>query len=370
MSESAAILVIDDLDTNLFMLSTLLKREGFTVLTAASGPEGRTIAREERPDLILLDIMMPGENGFQTCELLKRDRSTASIPIVFLSALEDTESKVRGLHLGAVDFVSKPFMREEILARLRAQLRRVRLEPLLVRVHVDAVREAGLSGSGEDPAADASAMASTVVFGMPAAAAPFGADNPVFIASADVAAGISGIFFAAPSCAAFSAQKIGPALRSLLALNASVLNTPENTLRLINAEFCALFPGSGAVSAGYCLVNRNASRLSIASGGRLRAFIADSIDVMESVEIEGDALGMDTEAAFAHADRTMKPGMRIVLFLGGTAAEALDEAGAFPFRSAVSSTLSLSVRDQAESLNFAFGASRSGGAGGVLVFSS
>ena len=293
MSESATILVIDDLDTNLFMLSTLLKREGFSVLTAPSGPEGRRLAREERPDLILLDIMMPGENGFQTCDLLKRDRRTASIPIVFLSALEDTESRAQGLHLGAVDFVSKPFMREEVLARLRAQLRRVRLEPLLVRAHVEAFREA--EGAGADPVAGEPPDN----FGNHVSAAHFGAGGAVVVHCAEVAPGISGVLFAVPAGDAAADARKGAVLRGLLDYNASVLNQPEDTFRLVNAEFCSLFPLREPLPACWCLVNRNSSRLTVVSGGPLRAFVADGADVIESVELGGDELGIAPEGPFS-----------------------------------------------------------------------
>jgi len=360
MSESATILVIDDLDTNLFMLSTLLKREGFSVLTAASGPEGRALAREARPDLILLDIMMPGENGFQTCDLLKRDRSTSFIPIVFLSALEDAESRVQGLHLGAIDFVSKPFMREEVLTRLRAHLRRVRLEPLLVRSHVEAIREAERSSSGTDPAAGDP----PAIFGNPVAAARVGAEDPAVVHCAEVAPGISGVLFAVPSGDAPSAARMGAVLRALLDYNASVLNQPEDTFRLINAEVCALFPLREPLPACWCLVNRNSSRLTVVSGGPLQAFVGDSSDVVESIEFGGDELGLYPEGAFLRAERPVKPGMRIVLYLGLSGGEidsiSLDRA--------VASTLSVPAADQVRELALAVGGARRRGACGICAF--
>jgi sigma-B regulation protein RsbU (phosphoserine phosphatase) len=364
MSESATILVIDDLDTNLFMLSTLLKREGFSVLTAASGPEGRALAREERPDLILLDIMMPGENGFQTCDLLKRDRRTASIPVVFLSALEDTESRAQGLHLGAVDFVSKPFMREEVLARLRAQLRRVRLEPLLVRSHVEAIREAEKS----IPAADPVAGDPPAIFGNSVSAASFRAGGSAVVHCAEVAPGISGVLFAVPAGDAAAAARMDAVFRSLLDYNSSVLNQPEDTFRLINAEFCSLFPLREPLPACWCLVNRNSSRLNVVSGGPLRAFVADGTDGadgIESMELGGDELGIDPEAAFLRAERPVKPGMRVVVFLGLTGGEI----DSFALDRSVESTLSVPAADQVRELAFAFGDGRRRGACGVCAFS-
>jgi len=115
------ILVVDDEPLNLKMMQALLSREGCQVLSARSGREALTLA-EQRPDLILLDIMMPELNGLDTCRLLKEKEDLRDIPIVFLSALHDTETKTEGLRLGGVDFIAKPFQREELLARVRNHL--------------------------------------------------------------------------------------------------------------------------------------------------------------------------------------------------------------------------------------------------------
>jgi sigma-B regulation protein RsbU (phosphoserine phosphatase) len=92
------------------------------MLIAKNGERALSIAVEDHPDLILLDIMMPGIDGFEVCRRLKSDPSTEDIPVIFLSALGDTEDKVRGLQLGAVDYVSKPFQPDEIKARVNTHL--------------------------------------------------------------------------------------------------------------------------------------------------------------------------------------------------------------------------------------------------------
>lgn len=117
------ILIVDDTPVNLVLLQSVLDAEGFRTLTAPNGVTAREVSRREVPDLILLDVIMPGESGFETCAKLKSDPKTADIPIIFLSALDDVKSKVRGLKIGGVDYVSKPVHGEEVLARVRVHLR-------------------------------------------------------------------------------------------------------------------------------------------------------------------------------------------------------------------------------------------------------
>ncbi len=102
------ILIVDDTATNVDAIQGVLQAEGFQTLVARDGPSGRAISRAEKPDLILLDVLMPGENGFETCSRLKSDPATADIPIIFLSVLDDVKNKVTGLRSGGVDYLSKP----------------------------------------------------------------------------------------------------------------------------------------------------------------------------------------------------------------------------------------------------------------------
>jgi sigma-B regulation protein RsbU (phosphoserine phosphatase) len=118
-----SILLVDDNSTNLQMLVHLLEKSvGGRLLVAKNGETALNIARKSKPDLILLDIMMPGIDGFEVCRRLKADAVTSPIPVIFLSALDETADKVKGLQLGAVDYVSKPFQAEEVIARVNTHL--------------------------------------------------------------------------------------------------------------------------------------------------------------------------------------------------------------------------------------------------------
>jgi sigma-B regulation protein RsbU (phosphoserine phosphatase) len=129
------VLVVDDTPVNQKVLATILKRDGLEAVVAADGTQALDVARREPFDLVLLDVMMPGIDGFAVCALLKADPRTAEIPVVFLSAMGEVQDKVKGLSLGAADYVTKPFENAEVLARVHTQLRLRRLNQSLVRAN-------------------------------------------------------------------------------------------------------------------------------------------------------------------------------------------------------------------------------------------
>ncbi|MGV0023645.1 response regulator [Phormidesmis priestleyi] len=120
---NGTILVVDDTPTNLEMLFDLLGNSGFRVLIAEDGESAIEKAHYAQPDLILLDVLMPGMDGFETCRRLKASQATMAIPIIFLTGLTDPVNKLQGFELGAVDFIAKPLHCEEVLARVKTHLR-------------------------------------------------------------------------------------------------------------------------------------------------------------------------------------------------------------------------------------------------------
>jgi sigma-B regulation protein RsbU (phosphoserine phosphatase) len=121
------ILLVDDNATNLQVLFQTLEGRGYNLLVSKDGETALSIARKALPELILLDIMMPGIDGYEVCRRLKKDPTTREIPIIFLSALGESKDKVRGLDLGAVDYISKPFQADEVIARVNTHLTIYRL---------------------------------------------------------------------------------------------------------------------------------------------------------------------------------------------------------------------------------------------------
>jgi diguanylate cyclase (GGDEF)-like protein len=126
-TSSASILIVDDTKDNLDILRDILMFNGYRVQTARSGEAALKRVQESPPDLILLDILMPGMDGFEVCTRLKASESTKDIPVIFVSSMADIDSKVQGFKVGAVDYINKPFQNAEILARVNMQVTMLRL---------------------------------------------------------------------------------------------------------------------------------------------------------------------------------------------------------------------------------------------------
>lgn len=117
-----SILIVDDIPDNLEILTDMLTYRGYAVRQAISGENALVAVEQSLPDLILLDVSMPGMNGYEVCAQLKADSRTAAIPVMFISALTSLQDKIQAFRMGGVDYISKPFNAEEVLARVQAQL--------------------------------------------------------------------------------------------------------------------------------------------------------------------------------------------------------------------------------------------------------
>ncbi|MFT5378287.1 MAG: DNA-binding response OmpR family regulator, partial [Candidatus Latescibacterota bacterium] len=120
--EKSLILIVDDNPENVRLLGMLIKDEGYLVGIARDGEQALEMAAQQRPDLVLLDVMMPGMDGFAVCARLKEQAETCAIPVILLTARVESEDIIKGFESGAVDYVTKPFNTPELLARVRTQL--------------------------------------------------------------------------------------------------------------------------------------------------------------------------------------------------------------------------------------------------------
>lgn len=141
MTHKGSILAVDDTPASLKLLTEILRNEGYEVRPAISGELALHSAVTNPPELILLDIRMPAMDGFEVCRQLKSRPRTRDVPIIFVSAVLDTDEKVRGFELGAVDFVTKPYQRDELLARVRTHLEVDRLRNHLEELVEERTRE-------------------------------------------------------------------------------------------------------------------------------------------------------------------------------------------------------------------------------------
>jgi putative two-component system response regulator len=135
--DQAIILIVDDKPTNLDILLHVFEHTEYDVLFASDGNACLQLAEDEHPNLILLDVMMPGMDGFETCRRLKTNEQTRQIPVIFMTALADTVNKVKGFDLGSVDYITKPIQPEEVLARVKTHLTLERLQVELQAKNVE-----------------------------------------------------------------------------------------------------------------------------------------------------------------------------------------------------------------------------------------
>jgi two-component system cell cycle response regulator len=142
---SGRILVVDDIDTNRAVLSGLLKKKFFEVVEARSGEEALEIAKKIQPDIALLDVMMPGMNGFDVCRILKADPALCDIPVIMVTTLDDAASRRAGIEAGADDFLTKPIVANALFARIRSLLRMKAMTDEL-RMRDETIRDIALEG--------------------------------------------------------------------------------------------------------------------------------------------------------------------------------------------------------------------------------
>ena len=117
--KKSTVLIVDDVLKNIQLLGNMLQKKGYEISFATSGQQALGIVKIKKPNLILLDIMMPGIDGYEVCTELKKDDELKDIPIIFLTAKTESEDIIKGFNVGAVDYISKPFIQEELLARVK-----------------------------------------------------------------------------------------------------------------------------------------------------------------------------------------------------------------------------------------------------------
>jgi sigma-B regulation protein RsbU (phosphoserine phosphatase) len=306
------VLIIDDEAINVDILAWMLREAGFTAHCACSGPEGRVLAARIRPDLIILDIMMPGESGFETCAKLTADPVTTDIPVIFISGLDDAANKVKGLQIGAVDYVTKPFSREEVLARvkvhirLRRGLRAVLAEQAAKLAQIRDAQQSILVAPANLP------EARFAVRYVPALEA--GGDFYDVFPWTDA---IMGYVVADISGHDLGASFVTAALKALLRQNTGPLFTPVETLKNINSVLATLLRDGKHLTAALLCLNRTRKRLTLVSAGHPPPVFVGANGETCLLEAEGDVIGAFAAVQFGRIERNVAAGDRIFLYSDG-----------------------------------------------------
>lgn len=310
--EVPTILVVDDTPTNLYLVTSVLEAEGFRTLTASDGPAARELSRTQQPDLILLDVLMPGETGFETCAQLKSDPLTADIPIIFLSSLDDVKSKVTGLKIGGVDYIGKPMHGEEVLARVRVHLRIRETNRSLVeqqRARLDGLRNAQQAILVRP---ECCPEANFAVHYQPLEEA--GGD---FYDVVPLGAGIFAYFVADISGHGVSAGFLTSAVKALLRQYAGPMFSPEDTMRGVDSVMGQMLDEEQYLTACYVRLNRQTNRLTVISAGHPPLIVVSRSGVPQTVVLDSDPLGVFGNAILQRRDLRISNGDRFFLYSDG-----------------------------------------------------
>ena len=307
------ILIVDDTPVMLTVLQKFLEMEGYCVLPATNGPDARHIAEKENPDLILLDIMMPEESGLETCEKLKQNSITAEIPVIFISAVSDIESKVKGFEIGAVDYITKPFEKQEVLARVRIHLKLRFAYETIIKAQADKLRQVKEAQESILVKPNDLPDAQFGVYFMPIHEA--GGD---FYDVLQLSEKIFGFFVSDVSGHDLKSSYLTSALKALLTQHANITNKPEETMKTMNRVLSSVAPDGKYLTASYCFLNRHQSRLTIVNAGHPPVIYLNKKNfTFEVYEAEGDIIGAFQNVFFKPLEVRVSKGDRFFLYSDG-----------------------------------------------------
>jgi sigma-B regulation protein RsbU (phosphoserine phosphatase) len=325
----ADILVVDDKPANLRLLSQTLAEKGYGVRTVTSGMRALESARSSPPDLILLDIRMPGMDGYEVCAQLKRDARTAHIPILFISALDHVEDKVQAFTAGGLDYITKPFQIEEVLARTETHLSLHRLQSSLEEINERMQRELTLAGK---------VQSSFLPGSLP------GLPGWEFAASLRSARETSGDFYdvirLANGCLGLLVADVvdkGVPAALLMALSWSLLwsyaaqhpDSPEQVLVEVNRRLLMHLGGNQFLTCFYGVLNPENGQLKYVNAGHPGPLLIQrEVGRIDALANTGPPLGVLEDAAWQQGEALLESGSLLLLYTDGLT-DACDEQGTF-----------------------------------------
>ncbi len=312
MNQEPTVLIVDDVPVNVKLLEAIFRKEGFRTLTAENGPAGRAQALTEHPDLILLDIMMPEESGFETCSKLKADPQTTDIPVIFISAMDDAKSKVKGLTIGAFDYITKPFDKEEVLARSRLHIKLKQAYDAVAREQASKLKQLQEAQNAILVSPSDFPDANFGVFYKPLQEA--GGD---FYDVVRISDGIFGYFVADISGHDLGASYITPALKALISQNAGPLHAPDETIKMVNRVIRSLLVPGQHLTATYLHLNRMRNGIILISAGHLPIIFLSHEGHALPIAASGDILGAFETITVEPVQINVSKGDRLFLYTDG-----------------------------------------------------
>jgi sigma-B regulation protein RsbU (phosphoserine phosphatase) len=329
-STKGDILVVDDTPANLRLLSRMLNEQGYQVRPVLDGQLALAAARAKTPDLILLDIRMPDMDGYQVCENLKAETSTKDIPIIFISALDAVQDKVKAFTVGGVDYITKPFHVEEVLARVETHLALRKLQAQLESANTKMAQELALAGEVQKsffPQEMPNIPGWQLTVTMKSARETSGD----FFDWILLPRGYVGILMA-------DVVDKGVAAALFMALSWSLLRTyagdfpahPETVLTSVNQRLVADTSAKQFVTVFYAVLDPATGRLVYSNAGHTPPIVvnANTGDVIHRLEHTGKPLGLFEEEIWEQKAVELVPGDLMVIYTDGIT-EAQNEEGEF-----------------------------------------
>jgi sigma-B regulation protein RsbU (phosphoserine phosphatase) len=324
------ILIVDDTPANLRLLSQMLTQRGHHVRAVTSGPRALASARMSLPNLILLDIKMPEMNGYEVCERLKADAQTRDVPVIFISALDELQDKVRAFAVGGVDYITKPFQVEEVIARVETHLTLRRLQEQLESANQKMARELALAGQVQASFLP-SKLPSIPGWDLAVTLKPARETSGDFYDVHLIADGRLGLLVAD-----VVDKGVGAALYMALswalirAYTAEYPAQPELVLSAVNRRILADTSGDQFLSAFYGVVDPGTGNLTYCNAGHYPPYILGRGNgrTSRSLPRTGMLLGVEPDEKWSQASVQLAPGDVLVLYTDGIL-DAEDAAGGF-----------------------------------------
>ncbi len=312
LEQSLSILAVDDNPTNLKLIETILVKEGYRVITASDGPSARDIAANKKPDLILLDIKMPGEDGFEVIKHLKHNPITASIPVIFLTGVDEIKSKLAGFDLGAVDYIIKPFHPLEVLARARLHLKLSIATNSLIASQAQKLKQITKAQTSMLVTPD---MVDGANFGVCYVSLQEAGGD--FYDVLPISQDIFGYFVADFSGHDISTSYLTSSVKALLKQNCAPVYQPIESIKMINDVLVEILPEDKYLTACYARLNRKTKQMTIINAGHPPVVYVPIDDEPRLIEMSGDVLGIFNDVIFGQQTIKVSPGDRFFLYSDG-----------------------------------------------------
>jgi sigma-B regulation protein RsbU (phosphoserine phosphatase) len=307
------------------MLQSILQKEGFVVMSAINGQDGRLMAEHEQPDLIIMDIQMPKEDGLTACAALKSNARTANIPVIFISSVEDVAIKISGFNAGGVDYITKPFQAMEVIARVRLQIRLFHSYHSMVATNLEQLKQLSDSQKSILVQPEEYPEAAFSVFCLPAQTA--GGDFYDVIHSGT---GIYDYLVADISGHHTGVALPAAALKALLRQNTAMLYSPLENLNLINQHLRPVLQEEQYATLIYARLNKIRMRLTLVNAGHPSVIVLRAGDSAEVILQSGDGLGLFDSISLDVKEIAVAQGDRVFLFSDGLIEQGIN--GSIPRR--------------------------------------